>query len=149
MLTGNEMFVVVRLTTGEQMMCALEQEDDTYIELLHPMVIRTVPNFQTGKEHITAAPLCVFSDDHSFVIDKKNVVFIKPLSDNFVPHYMRIVREHEEVNFVPREEERITPEEARKRIAMLANIFGDELDDVLEEKTEVKPTFVEGNDTKH
>ena len=40
-------------------------------------------------------------------------------------------------------------EEARKRISMLANLFGDQLDEELEEKTEVKPTYVEGNDTKH
>ena len=148
MLTGNEMFVVVRLTTGEQMMCALEQEDDVYIKLLHPMVIRSIPNFNTGREQITAAPLCAFSNETSFVIDKKNIVFIKSLSETFVPHYMRIVREHEGVSFFPREE-RITPEEAKKRIAMLANIFGDQLDEELEEKTETKPVFIEGNDTKH
>lgn len=149
MLTGNEVFVVVRLTTGEQMMCALEQEDDTYIELLHPMVVRTIPNLHTGKEHITASPLCVFSNDKTYVLDKKNVMYIKPLSEMFIPHYMRIVQEHEEVNFVPREEERMSPEEARKRIAMLANIFGDELENALEEKQEIKSTYVEGNDTKH
>lgn len=148
MLTGNEVFVVVRLNTGEQMMCALEQEDDIYIELLHPMVVRTIPNIHTGKEHITAAPLCIFSNDKSFVIDKKNVTFIKRLGDEFIPHYMRIVKEHEQTNFVPREET-ITPEEARKRIAMLANIFGDSLDEELEEKQGIKPTYIEGNDTKH
>ncbi len=148
MLTGNEVFVVVRLTTGEQMMCALEQEDDVYIELLHPMVVRTIPNIHTGREHITAAPFCVFSNDKTYVIDKKNVVFIKPLSEMFIPHYMRIVKEHEEVEFSPREE-RISPEEARKRISMLANIFGDQLEEELEEKVEIKPTYVEGNDTKH
>lgn len=147
MLTGNEVFVVVKLTTGEQMMCALEQEDDVYIELLHPMVVRTIPNIQTGKEHITAAPFCIFSNDSSYVIDKKNVMFIKPLNQTFIPHYMRIVQEHEEVNFVPREE-KMSHEEARKRISMLANLFGDQLDEELE-KTEVKPTYVEGNDTKH
>jgi hypothetical protein len=148
MLTGNEVFVIVRLTTGEQMMCALEQEDDVYIELLHPMVVRTIPNIHTGREHITAAPFCVFSNDKSYIIDKKDVMFIKPLSDIFIPHYMKIVREHEEVEFSPREE-RISPEEARKRISMLANIFGDHLEEELRKEEEIKPTYIEGNDTKH
>jgi hypothetical protein len=148
MLTGNEVFVVIRLTTGEQMMCALEQEDDTYIELAHPMVIRTIQSIETGREHITAAPFCAFSAETSYVIDKKNVVFIKPLKEIFIPHYMRIVKEHETVSFNA-SEERISAEEARKRIAMLANIFGDQLDEELGKQEEIKPTYIEGNDTKH
>lgn len=148
MLTGNEVFVIVRLTTGEQMMCALEQEDDAYIELLHPMIIRTFPNIETGREQVTAAPLCAFTDDITYTINKQNVMYIKPMADTFVSHYMRIVQQHEDVSFTPREE-RITPEEARKRIAMLANIFGDQLDEELAEEPETRPIYVEGNDTKH
>lgn len=149
MLTGNEVFVVIKLTTGEQLMTALNAEDDVFIELAHPMVVRTIPNLETGREHITCAPFCVFSNDSTFVLDKKNVMFIKPLNETFITHYMRVVEEHEKgVEFLPREE-RMTPQEARKRIAMLANIFGEELDAELGKEEEIKPTYVEGNDTKH
>lgn len=148
MLTGNEYFVVVKLTSGEQVLSALEDEDDSYVKLLHPMIIRTIPNLASGKEHITAAPLCSFTDDNSYVLDKRNVLFIKDLSETFIPHYMRIVEEHQETSFVSHEEE-MSEEEIKRRVSALAKAFGDELDDSLDEKVDVKPTFVEGNDTKH
>ena len=46
MLTGNEFFVVVRLTTGEQILCALTAEDDNYVEILHPMIVKI------GRAHV-------------------------------------------------------------------------------------------------
>ena len=38
MLTGNELYVVVKLSTGEQVMGVLQLEDDTHIQLYSPMV---------------------------------------------------------------------------------------------------------------
>jgi hypothetical protein len=132
MLTGNEFYVVVRLTSGEQLMCALQQEDDNYIELLHPMQIRTIPNFETGKEHVTAAPFCTFTDDESFVLDKKNVLFIKPMKEMFVAHYLNLVRESQNVRFTPK---------GGEDDAMSS--------DVEETREENQRVFIEGNETKH
>ena len=66
-----------------------------------------------------------------------------------VPHYRRLVLEHGddwkiENPPVEREELMISPEEAKKRIAMLMGIAGLE-----EEEKPIESTFVEGNDTKH
>jgi len=133
MLTGNEFYVIVRLTSGEQLMCALEQEDDKYIQLLHPMQIRTIPNFETGKEHVTAAPFCTFTDEESFVLDKKNVLFIKPMRQTFVAHYLNLVRESEGIRFTPRDaEDDATSSEAEEPA-----------------REENQRVFIEGNDTKH
>ena len=73
---------------------------------------------------------------------------MKPLKEVMIPHYQRIVMQHDSEGEV-QEEERISPEEARKRIKMLANIFGQELDNAYEEEEQPTGYFVEGNDTKH
>jgi hypothetical protein len=149
MLTGNEFYVVMKLTTGEQIMGVLEQEDSTHLQIISPMIIRSIPIPQEGREHITAHPYCQFTNDNVFDIDKKNVIYIKPLKEIMIPHYKRIVMQHEREDSVEVATE-ITAEEARKRIRMLADIFGDELDSALGEETEKEPShFVEGNDTKH
>jgi hypothetical protein len=149
MLTGNEFYVVMKLTTGEQIMGVLEQEDSTHLQIISPMIIRSIPIPNEGREHITAHPYCQFTNDNVFDIDKKNVIYIKPLKEIMIPHYKRIVLQHEaEGEIEHAHSEKITPEEARKRIKMLANVFGDELEEVLGEED---PTgyLVEGNDTKH
>lgn len=148
MLTGNEFYVVFKLTTGEQVMGVLEDEDETHMQILSPMLIRTIPVPSEGREHITAHPYCQFTDDNVFDIDKKYVVYIKPLKEIMIPHYKKIVLQHEAEGQVQVATE-ISAEEARKRIQMLASIFGDELDDALEETEDSNGYYVEGNDTKH
>ena len=142
MLTGKEVFVVVKFTSGEQVMSALQEEDDTYIELLHPMTVKTIPNIATGKEHVTATPFCQFSRDDSYLIEKKNVLFIKAMHSSFVPHYMRIVQEHNDVELQEPDEE------TKQKIAALVEAFGDALDDELETE-EIQGIYIEGNDTRH
>ena len=149
MLTGKEFYVVLKLSTGEQIMGVLEDETETHMQIISPMIIRSIPVPQEGREHITAHPYCQFTDDNVFDIDKKNVIYIKPLKDIMIPHYKKIVMQHEREEHVETATE-MTAEEARKRIKLLASIFGDELDNALGEQTEESPShFVEGNDTKH
>ena len=151
MLTEKDVYVVIKLVSGEQVMAVLEQEDDNIVQLCHPMTIRTIPIVGQGREHITAHPFCQFTDDKFFLIEKKNVIFIKRLHHMMIPHYKRLVSEHGndwkiENPPVESEEPMISPEEARKRIAMLMGIAGMEKRE--EEKT-IESIFVEGNDTKH
>jgi hypothetical protein len=147
MLTGNEYYVVMKLNTGEQIMAILEDETENKFQIIDPMVIKTIPVISEGREHITAHPYCQFTDDNVFDIDKKDVVFIKPLKEIMIPHYKRIVLMHDQEGEV-QTAERLSPEEATKRIAQLSGIFGDELDNSYEEE-EVESYYVEGNDTKH
>ncbi len=105
MLTGNELYVVMKLVSGENVMAVLKSEDEDFIEVESPMCIRTIPVIETGREHITASPLCQFSEDStSYVLDKKNLMFVKKMHHLFIPHYQKIVADHEEVglNIEPR-----------------------------------------------
>lgn len=155
MLDGSEFFVVLKLCSGEQVMAVLREEDDDRILLESPMVMRTVPIFETGREHVTAHPLCQFSDDRIYVILKKDVMFCKKMHHVFVPHYMRIVKEHDtSTSFVDKQnnkqelnwddEETMTVEEAEKRIQMLASLLEKNT-----EEEEIPFTVVRGNDTIH
>jgi len=104
MLTGNELYVVIKLVSGENVMAVLKKEDEDFIEVESPMCIRTIPVLETGREHITASPLCQFAADGSYILDKKNLMFVKKMHHLFIPHYQKIVADHEDVglNIEPR-----------------------------------------------
>lgn len=88
------LYVILKLTSGEQVMSILKEEDEDYILLEDPMCIKTIPVIESGKEHITAAPLCHFTADREFVINKQNVLFVKKMHHLFIPHYLKIVDDH-------------------------------------------------------
>lgn len=130
MLDGTEFYVVVKLTTGEQMMAVLLEEDEEYIEIEYPMVMRTTPNIAERKEHVTAHPFCQYSDDTSFVLSKTNVMFVKKLHHAFIPHYQQIVEDTMHTSFLT-----VGDEETGKWI---------------EEETQMDMTFfIDGNETKN
>jgi hypothetical protein len=161
MLDDNDMYVIVKLTSGEQMMAVLKDEDEDYVMLDTPMSIRIIPVIEAGKEHVTAQPLCHFTDDQSFVISKRNILFVKKLHHVFISHYQKIVEEHSKTSFIARKqksaddlkwedenEEYLTErdeEEIRKKLDLLREVFGRENE---EEEPEIR-TYVQGNDTKH
>ena len=153
----NEHFVIVKLVSGEQVMATLTSEDATTVELQYPMVIRMIPfvDGERAHEHVTAAPLCQFSDDKTFRIPKTNIMFVKKLHEVLIPHYNRIVDEHENTILVrsdktgniERIKEDLTVEDIQKRIDMLESIAGIERDTEGEE--EETRYYVEGNETLH
>ena len=153
----NEHFVIVKLVSGEQVMATLTNEDDTTVELHYPMVIRMIPFINDGSahEHVTAAPLCQFSDDKTYRIPKTNIMFVKKLHDVLIPHYNRIVDEHEhtvlvrsdKTGHIERIQEELTVEDIQKRIDMLESIAGIERD--TEEEDEETRYYIEGNETLH
>jgi hypothetical protein len=134
----SELYVVLKLTSGEQVMAVLKEEDEHHIIVENPMVMKTIQDFAEGKEHITAHPMCAFTDDTDFVLAKRNVLFIKKLHHLFIGHYERIVAEANDATiFQPhnREEDLVWE------------------DEVVEEKeeeidwNEKLKSFVKGNDT--
>ena len=152
----NEHFVIVKLVSGEQVMATLTNEDATTVELQYPMVIRMIPfvDGQRAHEHVTAAPLCQFSDDKTYRIPKTNIMFVKKLHEVLIPHYNRIVDEHEntvlvrsdKTGHIERIKEELTVEDIQKRIDMLESIAGIERDTEEEEETGY---YIEGNETLH
>ena len=152
MLDDNEFYVIMKLTSGEQVMAVLKEEDDEHVLLDFPLCIRTIPILEVGREHITAHPLCQFSDDRTFVIAKRDIMFVKKLHHLFIPHYQRIVAEHEKLSFISSKgkkeellwEDDVDQEEAKRRILMLEELAKTPKDEREEERYRI---FIEGNDT--
>jgi hypothetical protein len=141
----------MKLTSGEQVMAVLKEEDEEHVLLDFPLCIRTIPILEAGREHITAHPLCQFSDDRTFVIAKRDIIFVKKLHHLFIPHYQRIVAEHEKVSFITKDqkeellwEDEVDLEEAKRRVLMLEELAKTPKDEREEERHRV---FIEGNDT--
>lgn len=151
MLDENEFYIVMKLTSGEQVMAVLREEDDEHVLLESPMCIRTIPILEASREHVTAHPLCQFSDDRTFVIAKRDIMFVKKLHHLFIPHYQRIVAEHEKLSFITKDqkeellwEDEVDQEEAKRRISMLEDLAKTPKDEEEERRYRV---FIEGNDT--
>ena len=151
MLDENEFYIVMKLTSGEQVMAVLREEDDEHVFLESPMCIRTIPILEASREHVTAHPLCQFSDDRTFVIAKRDIMFVKKLHHLFIPHYQRIVAEHEKLSFITKDqkeellwEDEVDQEEAKRRISMLEDLAKTPKDEEEERRYRV---FIEGNDT--
>jgi len=154
--------VVIKLVSGENVMATLTNEDENYVELNHPMVIKTIPFIDRGRaqEHVTASPLCQFSDDTNYTIPKSSIMFVKKLHDVMIPHYTRLVSEQENTILVrsnksgrveildDEEEPPLSLEEIRRRIEMLQAIADAPVTNTKEEEEEVR-YFIEGNETKH
>jgi hypothetical protein len=79
-------------------------------------------------------------------------MFVKKLHHLFIPHYQRIVEEHERLSFISKDsnkeeliwEDEVDLEEAKRRILMLEELAKTPKDEREEERFRV---FVEGNDT--
>lgn len=145
------MYVVMKLISGEHIMCVLKEEDDLNVLVENPMVMRTILDFEAGKEKITASPLCPFSDDTNFVLDKKNVMYIKKLHHVFVSHYLSVVQDYAETtNFVPHNSEDSLhwdeePYESEKKEPTLEDVL-QTLDEDIDWDEKLK-MLVKGNDT--
>jgi hypothetical protein len=81
-------------------------------------------------------------------------MFVKKLHEVLIPHYNRIVDEHEntvlvrsdKTGHIERIKEELTVEDIQKRIDMLGSIAGIERDAEEEEETGY---YIEGNETLH
>jgi hypothetical protein len=158
MVSGDELIVIIKMSNGEQVMACLEGEDERYVELEYPILIRMMPSEFPNREQIAATPYCQFTDDIRFVVDKRNIMFIKKLHPQFIPHFQRFAAEYEQTEFTTNraerqrqmadlegtwgDEEPLTQEEVDKRLDMLESILG-------VEETEEEGIYVEGNDTIH
>ena len=151
-MSNQEFYIVCKFTSGEQVMAVLNSEDDRYVELVNPLLIKSLSTSESNREQLAAQPLCQFSDDSTFLIHKQNILYIKRLHHVFVPHYKRIINECNRSTFVEagtEEEQSLdwdnetpTPEEAKKLIDILKEMLGDEE----REETSFR-VFVKGNDT--
>lgn len=141
--------IIIKLHSGEQVMAALEDDGDGYIEVSVPIVISTT-QFQDNEhihEHITAKPLCQFSSDKIYRIPKSGILFYKELHQVMIPHYIRIVNSYEDSALITSQKQgdaELSIEEVRDRIDSLEDVFKET------ERSDIeKRVYIEGNNTIH
>lgn len=92
-------FSIVRLTSGETLLCILSHLDDTHLITHFPMLVKitTIPIAEgVMREMHTSTVFCPFTDDKSFTFPLSNVAFIKPMNQSAVPYYVDMLNSHEE-----------------------------------------------------
>lgn len=155
-------YIVMRLTTGEQVMATFVSEDATHLNISHPLIVKMTHSIEDGRmiERVTAQPFCQFSDDKYYDIPKSSVMFVKSLHHALVDHYIRIVKSYEETVLVRppdqerklnRNEKEMTADDFKEKIDRLSDFLqsaSDEPDDGYE-VTIIDATIIEGNDTIH
>ena len=153
MLNENDLYVVFKLHSGETVMAVLRQEDDNRVLVEHPMVMKSILNIEAGKEHLTAMPLCAFTDESEFILPKSSIMFMKKLHRIFIPHYQRIVQDHERTTtFIPPDQpdgepigwDDVDEEKAKELLQKLKSVVESEEETDLRDKL---ARMVPGNDT--
>jgi len=158
-MTEEDKYVFLRMYNGDQLMATKLFENNEVITIEFPMIIRMFPRLEsTGLvEQITSGPYCQFTEDKVFTFQKKDILFSKKLHEVMIPHYERMIHEHEtEVDVDEKQaaegnlETDETVENIAKAVDQLHNIFERARKRrELREEEEIPFTVVPGNETKH
>lgn len=88
-------FVVLKLTTGEQLLAAVTAEFDESVVIAFPLVLKSIPSMKDGiiYERLATAEYCSFTDEKEFNIYRKDIVYIKPMKKAVAVMYQRSLQE--------------------------------------------------------
>jgi hypothetical protein len=132
-------FRIIRLRTGESILCIVKEETDTNITVLFPLEI-TKQTFHVSKNvlrevHSTSS-LCPFSDDKEFTFLKQDMLYVKDMSEQAVPYYVEMLNKQEEPDLlrIYDLEELVRPEGGLD----LQQIIEDKVDNLLEKMSQIE-----------
>ena len=97
-IKSNEDFVIIKLSTGEQLLAIRTIEDKDNISCEFPFLLRNYPRITKDGgiiEQVTAGPFCSFANNRQFTFAKKDVVLCKKLHTFAIPFYMSLYNQHE------------------------------------------------------
>lgn len=151
LIEDNDLVIVVKLCTGEQLLAVLSEDEETFLELKYPLEVKSVPVIDEDgsmSSSTVLTPWCPYSDDRYYRIDKKNFLFNKKVHPVFVQQYVNLVDYY------------FSEKEAKKdREGYYQEVTSDEdlesavdrLELILEGKVQAEDYvfFVDGTDTKH
>ena len=126
-------YVAIKMATGEDILSLVQAEDAIGVMLLHPMQIHHQTDPEESLEHYWAQPFCAFSEEQSFFIEKRHLVYMKKMSDYLVPYYHSMVQKFSESEIIKNARlqaenkvvwggKEISEEEARRRVEMLKSL---------------------------
>ena len=132
-------FRIIRLRTGENILCIVKEETDTNVTVLFPLEI-TKQTFHVSKNvlrevHSTSS-LCPFSNDKEFTFLKQDMLYIKDMSEQAVPYYVEMLNKQEEPDLlrIYDLEELVRPEGGLD----LQEIIENKVDNLLEKMSQIE-----------
>lgn len=100
----NEEYVVVRFADGNQVLAQLLNETQHGVLLLRPITVKmsTVMSDGVPVERMMTSVYCPMSDQESFIIDSRHIMFVNRLNPNMIKNYISMSTElYESVKFQP------------------------------------------------
>lgn len=87
-----EDYVVVKLVTGDQLIAKCLNHTDNGVLILRPITVKLVPVMSDGEviERMLTSVYCPVSDQESFIIDTRNVIFVNRLHPSMIDHYNQL-----------------------------------------------------------
>lgn len=102
----NEEYVIVKFADGEQVIAQLLNETQHGVLLLRPITIKMCSVMSDGVpvERMMTSVYCAMSDQESFIIDSRHVMFVNRLHPNMIKNYISMSTElYECIKFEPKD----------------------------------------------
>jgi hypothetical protein len=127
-------YIVIKLTSGEEIVANLIQEDEYSVKVLFPMLVKYIPRMVQGRlaETITLAPFTYFASDDEFTFVKHYIIFQKQMNPKYLDAYNQAVDDFIAEPQIAGAPDPQRAEDIKALAEKLQNIFGkeDEFDDV-------------------
>jgi hypothetical protein len=96
----NEEYVVVKFASGDQVITQLINETQQGILILRPIkiIMATVMSDGVHVERMMSSVYCAMSDQESFIIDSKHIMYVNRLHPKMIDTYIRMSKELYESN---------------------------------------------------
>ena len=138
-------YVVIKLTSGEEILGMMVKEDDYEIKLQFPMVVKHISRVMGGYpvESIVLGAYTHFCADDEFTFNKHHIVILKDMDRRYIDEYHRSVDDFIGAsNPAPA----TNPQEMQELANKLQNMFRDKF-----EALDELPDFIqiEGSKTIH
>jgi hypothetical protein len=136
-------YIVMKLATGEEVVCHMIHEDDYEIKVLFPMIVKHVQRIgPLGRafEQIMLSPYTYFAADDEYIFHKHQIVFIKDLDPKYETEYNRAIDDFIGMN-TEAPPPPYNPEEIQQLTEKLQNMFRrDEFEEELPEAMMIPDT---------
>lgn len=94
-LEDYDLYRIIKLVTGEILMCTLVDESESTVTFEHPIAVEFVKIVtQKGISHdLSTTAYCPFSSDRTFTVPRNQIQHINDLSKDMVKPYLNMVFE--------------------------------------------------------
>jgi len=98
-LESYDLYRIIKLATGETLMCTLVDESESTVTFEHPITVEFVKIVtQRGISHdLSTTAYCPFANDRTFTVPRNQIQHINDLSKDMIRSYLNMVFERDMV----------------------------------------------------